>query len=139
MRAARQGMKIEKTYYGKTIKNPIYSIKSLSPKKFGPEGLLQQYDNNGNPTNGLTEAQKLGYEPVVRRDGKAKFIGYDSNPALPYMLSAKRAMSLYRVGGFIKTYKKEHNNVYCGKIPRTVGGVRYKIMCLVFCERQARM
>ena len=84
MRAARQGLKMPKYKREKGIKN-------LTPKHFGPEGLVQLYDKDGNPTRGLTRYQELGYEPVVKYDGTAGFIGYKSNPALPYLLTAKRA------------------------------------------------
>lgn len=83
-RAARQGLKMPKYKREKGIKN-------LTPKHFGPEGLIQLYDKDGNPTRGLTRYQELGYEPVVKYDGTAGFIGYKSNPALPYLLAAKRA------------------------------------------------
>lgn len=124
MRAARQGMKVEK--YKKPA-NPFklkqYSrpkgVKNLSPKPYGPEGMIQLYDKDGNPTRGLTRAQELGYEPVIKYNGKAGFIGYDSNPALPYMLRAKniildkkgrqmirRIVSKYQVGNKLKrTFK----------------------------------
>ena len=84
MRAAKQGLKMPKYKREKGIKN-------LTPKHFGPEGLIQLYDKDGNPTRGLTRYQELGYEPVVKYDGTAGFIGYKSNPALPYLLTAKRA------------------------------------------------
>jgi len=61
MRAARHGMKVEKY---KSPANPFklkkyirpQGIKNLSPKPYGPEGMMQLYDKDGNPTRGLTRA-----------------------------------------------------------------------------------
>lgn len=146
MRAARRGMKIVKGQMGIPKIKPIKQTfkKTFNPKQFGPEGMIQMYDKDGNPTRGLTYAQEQGWEPVVKSNGTAGFIGYDSNPALPYMKSARkdlyygkqgmkfedltsvrRALSLYKVGNKLKRTSKTANitSDKCVEVPKGQEGI----------------